>query len=77
MNSNVLDNEPHTALFVNDENPLIFYNKIAELGCSILNNNGRLFFEINPLFSNELKEMLEDKGYKEIEIIKDINDSKS
>ena len=70
MERNVLDNEPHIALFVDDDNPLVFYRKIAELGCSILNCNGKLFFETNPLFVNELKCMLTEVGYKDIEVIK-------
>lgn len=74
MESNVLDNEPHIALFVSDENPLVFYDKIADLGCHTLNSGGKLYYEINPLFFNELKDMLLTKGYCDIEIIKDINE---
>ena len=74
MESNVLDNEPHIALFVSDENPLVFYDKIADLGCHTLNSGGKLYYEINPLFFNELKDMLLAKGYCNIEIIKDINE---
>ena len=74
MSDNVLDNEPHIALFVEDENPLVFYIKIADLGCETLKPNGRLFFEINPLFYNEMIEMLAQKGYRDIEVIKDINE---
>ncbi len=76
MKSNVLDNEPHIALFVNDDNPLIFYDKIAELGCLILKSGGNLFFEINPLFYKELTEILKTKGYVNIEVIDDINEHK-
>ena len=74
MSRNVLDNEPHIALFVNDNDPIVFYRKIADLGNSILKSKGKLYFEINPLFVNELEEMLLEKGYKDIEIIKDINE---
>ena len=74
MSRNVLDNEPHIALFVNDNNPIVFYRKIADLGRSILNSKGKLYFEINPLFVNELKEMLLERKYENIEIIKDINE---
>ncbi|MBR5323349.1 MAG: peptide chain release factor N(5)-glutamine methyltransferase [Muribaculaceae bacterium] len=74
MSRNVLDNEPHIALFVSDNDPLVFYIKIADLGNSILKSKGKLYFEINPLFVNELEEMLLEKGYKDIEIIKDINE---
>ena len=76
MERNVLDNEPHIALFVEDKNPLIFYDKIAELGCSILKSGGNLFFEINPLFYKELTKMLISKGYTNIEVINDINERK-
>ena len=74
MSRNVLDNEPHIALFVSDNDPLVFYIKIADLGRSILSSKGKLYFEINPLFVNELRDMLLEKGYKEIEVIKDINE---
>lgn len=74
MGHNVLDYEPHIALFVEDKNPLVFYDKIAELGCSILKSGGSIFFEINPLFYKELTEMLKIKGYNNIEIIDDINE---
>lgn len=74
MSNNVLDNEPHIALFVENENPLVFYIKIADLGCETLRPNGRLFFEINPMFYNEMTEMLIQKGYRDIEVIKDINE---
>ena len=76
MESNVLDNEPHLALFVSNEKPLVFYDKIAETGLNILSNGGKLYFEINPLFHNELHNMLSLKGYSNIEIIKDINERK-
>ena len=74
MSDNVLENEPHIALFVEDENPLVFYIKIADLGCQTLNSGGKLYYEINPLFFNELKDMLLTKGYCDIEVIKDINE---
>lgn len=75
MMENVLNNEPHIALFVEDDNPLVFYDKIAELGNRILTKNGKLFFEINPLFHKELALMLKEKGYGDIEIKKDINNN--
>ena len=64
MSRNVLDNEPHIALFVSDNDPLVFYIKIADLVRSILSSKGKLYFEINPLFINELRDMLLEKGYK-------------
>ena len=61
---NVLENEPHLALFVDDNNPLIFYKKIAEIATSHLNKNGKLFFEINQYLAKETVEMLTKKGFQ-------------
>lgn len=63
MESNVLDYEPHLALFVPDEDPLRFYRAIAELGTGCLDNDGALYFEINPLYADEMVEMLGGMGY--------------
>ena len=73
MESNVLDWEPSLALFVPDENPLIFYRCIAELGKTVLNPSGTLFFEINRAFGNQMKTMLEDLGYRQVELRKDLS----
>ena len=72
MSKNVLENEPHEALFVSDENPLIFYEKIADLALQHLSENGFLFFEINQYLGNQTVEMLSNKGFKNIELRKDI-----
>ena len=72
MEDTVLDYEPHMALFVSDSDPLLFYRAIAEFGKKALNTGGRLFFEINPLKVEELKQMLIDAGYHGIEARKDI-----
>jgi len=72
MESTVLDHEPHTALFVPDAEPLMFYRAIAEFGNRALNKGGRLYFEINPLEAEALKEMLSYAGYHDIELRKDI-----
>jgi release factor glutamine methyltransferase len=72
MQKNVLENEPHQALFVSDENPLIFYTKIADLAMQHLSENGLLFFEINQYLGNQTVEMLSNKGFKNIELRKDI-----
>ena len=69
---NVLDNEPHLALFVSDNDPLIFYKKIAELAAANLNPNGQLFFEINQYLGKETQDLLESLGLKNIELRKDI-----
>ena len=72
MQQNVLANEPHIALFVKNENPLLFYDKIAELAKNHLTENGVLYFEINQYLGNETVELLKTKGFKNIEVKKDI-----
>lgn len=72
IKSNVLDNEPHLALFVPDNDPLIFYKKIAELAAANLNPNGQLFFEINQYLGKETQDLLASIGLKNIELRKDI-----
>jgi release factor glutamine methyltransferase len=74
MLSNVLDNEPHLALFVSNKNPLLFYKKIAELSYACLSKNGLLFFEINESFGIEIIELLKCIGFVDIELKKDINE---
>ena len=74
MQDNVLNNEPHLALFVPDNNPLLFYKKIAELAFTSLSKNGLLFFEINERFGMETVAMLNAIGFVDIELKKDIND---
>ena len=71
IKNNVLQNEPHSALFVSDSNPLIFYSKIADLAKNHLTKNGLLFFEINQYLGQETKVMLSKKGFKNIELRKD------
>jgi release factor glutamine methyltransferase len=68
---NVLENEPHLALFVDDKNPLIFYKKIAELAKEHLTKDGKLFFEINQYLGEEMSTMLTDVGFS-TELRKDI-----
>ena len=72
IKNNVLENEPHLALFVADENPLIFYNKIADLAKQQLSKNGMLFFEINQYLGKETVNMLAEKGFKNIQLKKDL-----
>ncbi|QNM86809.1 peptide chain release factor N(5)-glutamine methyltransferase [Polaribacter pectinis] len=71
IKNNVLENEPHLALFVDDKNPLIFYKKIADLAKKHLTKDGLLFFEINQYLSTETVAMLVEKGFKNIELKKD------
>lgn len=72
MHKNVLDYEPHSALFVSDENPLIFYNAIADFAVNNLNPDGYLFFEINEHLWSETLDILIDKRFKNIELKKDM-----
>ncbi|HQZ24847.1 MAG TPA: peptide chain release factor N(5)-glutamine methyltransferase [Flavobacterium sp.] len=72
IKKNVLDNEPHLALFVDDNDALIFYRKIAKLAQKNLSPNGQLFFEINQYLGKEMVELLEKMDFKNIELRKDI-----
>lgn len=69
---NVLNNEPHLALFVPDNDPLIFYRKIADFALKHLSENGQLFFEINQYLDKETVNLLAEKGFKNINLKKDI-----
>jgi len=69
---NVLEYEPHLALFVPDEIPLLFYEKIADFAKEHLSENGQLFFEINQYLGKETSEMLKNKGFKKVILKKDI-----
>lgn len=67
MAKHVLAHEPHTALFVPDDDPLLFYRSIARYGLSHLKPSGMLAFEINPIYAEETCKMLEHMGYEQIE----------
>lgn len=71
MKNNVLDNEPELALFVADDNPLIFYKKIIELAAKNLIDKGVLYFEINQYLGKETQSLLEATNFSEIELRKD------
>ena len=73
MDKNVLDYEPHNALFVRDNDPLVYYNEIAKIATNILNKNGLLFFEINENYSKQIIELLSNLNFVDIELKKDIN----
>jgi release factor glutamine methyltransferase len=73
MQKNVLNFEPHLALFVEDQNPLLFYEKIAEFGTKHLVNKGLCFVEINERFGKETAAVFEQWGYESVEIIKDLS----
>ena len=72
IKKNVLDYEPHLALFVEDTDALLFYRKIAQLALKNLTPNGLLFFEINQYLGKETVELLENLGFKNIELKKDM-----
>ena len=72
MRGNVLKHEPDLALFVHDEDPLLFYRKIAALGMGALTENGMLFFEINENLAEPAREALSNLSYQSIEVRKDI-----
>lgn len=72
MKDNVLKNEPHLALFVEDDNPLIFYKAISEYALTHLNKGGKLYFEINEQFGYETLELALKLGFSSGEVIKDL-----
>lgn len=67
MKPHVLEHEPHVALFVPDDDPLLFYRAIADFAVHALKPDGWLYFEVNPLYINELKAMLSERNFDEIE----------
>ena len=71
MEKNVLEHEPSIALFVPDKEPLKFYRAIAEYASSALKSEGALYFEINPIYEKETREMLQDLGFKDIKTKED------
>lgn len=71
IKKNVLDYEPHLALFVEDDDPLLFYRKIAQLAQNALKSSGFLFFEINQYLGKDTIEMLVSLGFKNVELRKD------
>jgi len=73
MHTNVTDFEPHTALFVPEDDPLLFYRAIADFALTNLTDNGLLFFEINESLGKETVELLEDKGFKNVELRQDMS----
>ena len=73
MSKNVLDYEPHLALFVDDNKPLIYYSRIIHLANKFLTKSGYLFFEINECFAKEIINILKEFQFVNIELKKDIN----
>ena len=75
MDENVLHYEPHLALFVPDDDPLLFYRAIADYGQLHLVDNGWLFFETNRVFTGQVGDLLRQKDYRNIKIVKDQYDN--
>lgn len=73
MHRNVLEFEPELALFVPDDDPLLFYRAIAKKGKQLLKPDGKLYFEINEEFGEEVASLLSQLGYFQVQIIKDLN----
>lgn len=72
MEHNVLDWEPENALFVPDNDPLLYYDAIARFGLKTLLENGRIYFEINQLFGKEMANKMQLLGYRDVSILKDM-----
>jgi len=72
MKANVLDNEPHLALFVDNDNALVFYKAITEFAEENLKPNGQLYFEINEYLAEEMKNLVASYGFNTIEVRKDM-----
>ena len=73
MSRNVVDYEPHSALFVKDEDPLVFYKVIADFALEHLSAEGKLYFEINEKMGSEVKKLLQEKEFGHVEIKKDMS----
>ena len=73
MNTSVKNYEPHLALFVEGEDPLIFYSAIADFAKQHLNPGGKLYFEINQELGNEVKKRMQEKGFMNVELRKDMS----
>jgi release factor glutamine methyltransferase len=74
MSANVLNHEPHLALFVKDDDALLFYRTITDVANKILKPKGQLFFEINENLGEDTKQLLVDSGYENIELKQDVFD---
>jgi release factor glutamine methyltransferase len=72
MQANVLDWEPHLALFIPEENPLLFYRSIGEKARIALNPNGWLYFEINEAYGSEVANLMKELGFVHIQVLKDM-----
>jgi release factor glutamine methyltransferase len=75
MENNVIAYEPHQALFIEDKNPLLFYDAITNFALHHLKANGMLYFEINQRFGAETRQLMENKGFKNVVLLKDLNNN--
>ena len=75
MEANVLDHEPHLALFVPDDDPLLFYRAISEFGREHLAEEGQIFFEVNRAYAEQVAELLQQKGYDKVQVVRDEYDN--
>lgn len=73
IKENVLVHEPHLALFIADEDPLLFYRKMLDIGQQSLVKGGRFYFEFNEKYGTEMTALMEQKGYTDIRIVKDLS----
>jgi release factor glutamine methyltransferase len=73
MSKNILNYEPHCALFVPQEKPLLFYERIADIALKRLKENGKLYFETSAIYGEETAAMLKGKGFRSVELKKDIS----
>jgi release factor glutamine methyltransferase len=73
MHKNVVEHEPHNALFVPDNDPLVFYRAILESAQYLLKTKGRIYFEINEALGNEVKDLMRSYGFGNAEVIRDLN----
>ena len=74
MSNNVINHEPHLALFVENDDPLIFYRAIADFSLSHLKKDGSIYLEIHEDLANEVIQLYNEKGYSKIELKKDLQD---
>ena len=72
MPRNVVEYEPHQALFIEDKTPLIFYDKIAKIGKKVLVPNGKIYFEIHEEFGDQVVHLLKSLGYENCKLGKDL-----
>ena len=73
MHKNVLDFEPHSALFVSDDDPLIFYKALLSASFTLLDENGKIYFEINEALGGKIESLFKSFGFMDTRIFKDIN----